>query len=132
MRAPTRVGQTVMTVVWAVLTSAIVSLVVSSVWYSVLDRDRAADGRPSPLMIVAELARSALVAGAIVGLAKAMDVAAVGPLLLLALVLWVAFPFVLLSGSVMWDRVPVATAARHGGDWLVKLLVVSTIVGVWL
>jgi hypothetical protein len=121
-----------MTVVWAVLTSAIAAFVVSSVWYSVLDRGRADDGRPSPLMIDAELGRSALVTGALVGLAKAMDVTTVGPMLLLALVLWVAFPFVLLTGSVMWDRVPVATAARHGGDWLVKLLVVSTIVGLWL
>lgn len=121
-----------MTVLWAILTSAVASFVISSVWYSVLDRDRAADGRPSPLMIVAELGRSALVAGAVVGLAKAMDTTSVGPLLLLALVLWVAFPFVLLSGSVMWDRVPVGTAARHGGDWLVKLLVVGTIVGLWL
>ncbi|MFB9902848.1 DUF1761 domain-containing protein [Allokutzneria oryzae] len=121
-----------MTVIAAILTSALASFVISSVWYSVLDRDRASDGRPSPLRIVAEFGRSALVAGAIVGLAKAMDIATIGPMLLLALVLWVAFPFVLLSGSVMWDKVPVATAARHGGDWLIKLLAVGTIVGLWL
>src|SRR4051812_43619259 len=101
-----------MNVLFAVLTAAGASFVISSVWYAVLDRERAADGRPSPLMIVAELGRSALVAGAVVGLAKAMDIATVGPLLLLALVLWVAFPFVLLSGAVMWDKEPVATAAR--------------------
>jgi Protein of unknown function (DUF1761) len=122
-----------MTVIAAILTSVVASFVISTVWYSVLDRDRASDGRrPSPLQIVAELGRSALVAGAIVGLAKAMDIATIGPMLLLALVLWVAFPFVLLSGSVMWDKVPVATAARHGGDWLIKLLAVGTIVGLWL
>jgi hypothetical protein len=121
-----------MTVVAAILTSVVASFVISTVWYSTLDPGRAADGRPSPLVIVAELGRSALLAGAIVGLAKAMDLTTIGPLLLLALVLWVAFPFVLLSGSVMWDRVPVVTAARHGGDWLVKLLAVSAIVGLWL
>jgi hypothetical protein len=38
----------------------------------------------------------------------------------------------LVDGSVMWDKVPVGTAARHGGDWLVELLAVSTIVGLWL
>ncbi|TDV54941.1 DUF1761 domain-containing protein [Actinophytocola oryzae] len=121
-----------MTVFLAILTSALASFVISSVWYAVLDRERAVGGRPSPLVIVAELGRSALVAGAVVGLAKAVGTSAVGPLLLLALVLWAAFPFVLLSGSVLWDRVPVGTAARHGGDWLVKLLAVSTIVGLWL
>lgn len=121
-----------MTVIAAILTSAVASFVISSVWYSVLDRDRAADGRPSAPRIVAEFGRSALVAGALVWLAKGMDIATVGPMLLLALVLWAAFPFVLLSGSVMWDRVPVATAARHGGDWLVKLLAVGAIIGLWL
>lgn len=121
-----------MTVIAAVLTSVVASFVISTAWYSLLDRDRASAGRPSPLMIVAELGRSALVAGAVVGFARAMDITTVGPMLLLALVLWVAFPFVLLSGSVMWDRVPVATAARHGGDWLVKLLAVGAIVGLWL
>ncbi|WP_433272500.1 DUF1761 domain-containing protein [Actinosynnema sp. CS-041913] len=122
-----------MTVVAAILTSVIASFVISTVWYSVLGRGHASDDRrPSPLQIVAEFGRSALVAGAIVGLAKAMDIATIGPMLLLALVLWVAFPFVLLSGSVMWDKVPVATAARHGGDWLIKLLAVGAIVGLWL
>jgi hypothetical protein len=120
------------TVIAAILTSVVASFVISTVWYSVLDRDRASDGRPSPLRIAAEFGRSALVAGAIVGLAKAMDIATIGPMLLLALVLWAAFPFVLLSGSVMWDRVAVATAARHGGDWLIKLVAVGTIVGLWL
>lgn len=121
-----------MTVIAAILTSAIASFVISSVWYSVLDRDRAADGRPSPPQILAEFGRSAIVAGTVVGLAKTADLTTIGPMLLLALVLWAGFPFVLLSGSVMWDKVPVATAARHGGDWLIKLLAIGTIVGLWL
>jgi hypothetical protein len=41
------------------------------------------------------------------------------------------FPVVLLSGSVIWEKVPAKLAAMHSGDWLVKLLVVSVIVSVW-
>jgi len=38
---------------------------------------------------------------------------------------------VLLSGSVMWDKVPWRIAATHGGDWLLKLLVIGAVVGAW-
>jgi hypothetical protein len=35
----------------------------------------------------------------------------------------------LLTGSMMWEKVPPMTAAVHAGDWLVKLGVISIIVG---
>jgi hypothetical protein len=56
----------------------------------------------------------------------------VGSTILLGLALWLGFPFVLLTGSMMWDRVPAPTAALHAGDWLLKLVVISAIVGLWL
>lgn len=43
--------------------------------------------------------------------------------------LWGAFPVVLLSGSVVHEKVPWQLAAIHAGDWLIKLALVSTIVG---
>jgi hypothetical protein len=45
--------------------------------------------------------------------------------------LWIGFPVVLLSGSVMWQNVPWALAAIHAGDWLVKILLITVIAGVW-
>lgn len=48
----------------------------------------------------------------------------------LALVLWVAFPIVLLAGSVIWEDVPTKLAAIHAGDWLVKLSAVTVIVAI--
>jgi Protein of unknown function (DUF1761) len=50
---------------------------------------------------------------------------------LLGLALWVAFPVMLLLGSVVHEKVPWRLAALHAGDWLVKLLVISLIVGIW-
>ena len=38
-------------------------------------------------------------------------------------------PLVLLSGSVVWERVPVPRAALHTGDWLVKLVAIGALVG---
>ncbi len=42
--------------------------------------------------------------------------------------LWVGFPLILLTGSVLWDNVPWKVAAIHAGDWLVKLLVIPLVV----
>ncbi len=54
---------------------------------------------------------------------------AVSHALVLALLLWVGLPFVLLTGSVLWEKVHPATAAMHAGDWLLKLLLIALIVG---
>ena len=43
--------------------------------------------------------------------------------------LWGAFPVVLLTGSVLHEKVPWQQAAIRAGDWLVKLLLVSTLIG---
>ena len=47
----------------------------------------------------------------------------------LGLALWVAFPVVLLTGSVVHEKVPWQLAAIHAGDWLGKLLLVTLVVG---
>jgi hypothetical protein len=49
----------------------------------------------------------------------------------LGLVLWIGFPVVLLVGSVYHEKVPPRLAAIHAVDWLLKLLAIATIVGVW-
>jgi hypothetical protein len=45
--------------------------------------------------------------------------------------MWIGFPVILLTGSVLWENIPVKVAAIHAGDWLVKLLVIPIIVSVW-
>ena len=45
--------------------------------------------------------------------------------------LWIGFPLILLTGSVLWENVPWKVAAIHAGDWLVKMLVIPIIVAVW-
>src|SRR5438093_12091726 len=46
----------------------------------------------------------------------------------LGLFLWIGFPVILLTGSVIWEDVPWKVAAIHAGDWLAKMLVISIIV----
>ncbi|WP_218604128.1 DUF1761 domain-containing protein [Pseudonocardia abyssalis] len=77
-----------------------------------------------------ELVRNVVLALVIAGLAAGLGVTALGPALLLALALWVAFPAVLLTGSVFHERVPVALAGIHAGDWLLKVLIITLVVGI--
>lgn len=54
-----------------------------------------------------------------------------GEILVLGLgaLLWIGFPVLLLSGSVMWQNVPWMLAVIHAGDWFVKLLLMTAILG---
>jgi hypothetical protein len=121
--------------------ATVAAFIVSSVYYSLMPGvptatgDIPESGRPAPWQIAAELVRSAITAGLVAGLLGAgewageWDGAAAGALF--GLVLWV-LPFVILTGSVVWERVPVPRAALHIGDWLVKLVVIGALVGLFV
>lgn len=87
--------------------------------------------RPPPVKMVGELIRSFLLACVIAYLIKHIGVASLLGAARLGLVLWIGFPFVLLTGSIMWEDVPWKLATIHAGDWLVKLLLMTVILGVW-
>ncbi|MFI7539075.1 DUF1761 domain-containing protein [Streptosporangium sp. NPDC049376] len=125
----------------SVIAASIVAFVLSSTYYALLTPtekrllgERAPDrgDRPPPLKILLELARGLVVAAVIAGLARYAGLTDVWSAVVLGLVLWAGFPAVLLTGSMMWERTPAVTAALHAGDWLVKVLVISAIVGAWL
>ena len=87
--------------------------------------------RPQPLKIAGELIRSFLLAYVLAYLLVHTGVAGLTGAVRLGLVLWIGFPFVLLTGSIMWEGVPWKLAAIHAGDWLVKTLLMTAILGVW-
>jgi hypothetical protein len=47
------------------------------------------------------------------------------------ILLWLAFYVVQLAGAVIFDGMAPALGAVHAGDWLGKILIMSTIVTVW-
>lgn len=124
----------------AIAVSVVAAFVVSSVYYiafgaqlsALLGRPATDDPeRPEPWKVLLELVRSLLVTLVLAGLVDRLDITGVGGALLLGLVVWIGFPFVLLTGSIIWDKVPWKLAAIHAGDWFLKLLMIATIVGVW-
>jgi hypothetical protein len=122
----------------AVLAATVAAFALSGAWYAVFGAQLAAvrgpgaadDGMP-PWKVAVELLRGLLLATVLAGLAVRADVDGTAGGLLLGLALWVAFPFVLWVGAVVHEGTPVRLAAIHGGDWLVKLLVVAALVSAW-
>ena len=108
----------------------------SGAWYAAfgrrlaqLDDAYAEDTAAAGWIVPVELARSGTVAVTVSVLAARTGATRPREALRLGLALWVAFPVVLLTGSVVHEKVPWRLAAIHAGDWLVKLLLVSLATG---
>jgi Protein of unknown function (DUF1761) len=124
-------------VVLGIVVAAVAAFVASSAYYAAatpMERrvlgDAAMDrGRPGPWKIGSELVRTMAVGAVFAWIASRAHELAVPGALGLALAAWVAFPVVLLSGSVMWERVAPVIAAMHAGDWLLKLALIAVAIG---
>jgi hypothetical protein len=120
--------------VLATVGAAVAAFVLSGAYYSAfatrlatLSPAYAGPRRSAATTAGVEMVRNVVLAAAIGGLIAHLN-PGFGGAMILAAGLWLAFPVVLLAGSVFHERVPVALAAIHVGDWLVKLLVVTAIV----
>lgn len=120
-----------------VLVSAVAAFLASSLYYALmtpLERrvlgDAALDrGLPQAWKVLTELARTAVVAIVFAWIASHTQLESLPGTLALGAAFWAGFPLVLLTGSVIWERVPPITAAIHAGDWLIKLLLLAGILG---
>ncbi len=125
----------------SVVTAAIVTLVASSIWYIAFAKqwrqlgstNAAVDNarRPEPLKMLGEVARNLVLAFVLAYLIVHLGALAWSGALLLGFLLWIGFPVILLSGSIMREDYPWKLAAIHAGDWLIKLILISLIIGLW-
>jgi hypothetical protein len=124
---------------WAVAVATVAAFVASTVYYTAFDRLRtallgtgpAAQDRPPAWKIAAEVARSLVIAASLAVAVGALGITGIGSVLLLGLGVWLAFPVTILTGSIIWDDVPWRLAALHAGDWLLKAVLVTLLVGLW-
>jgi hypothetical protein len=124
----------------AVLVAAVAEFVVSAVWYTVfgnawmelhdVDSATAANMGISAWTMLFVIGQSLVVAFVLayfvghLGIVDWKGAAGLGALV------WV-FPAMILLGSIVHENVPLMLAAIHAGDWLVKLLLMTVILGVW-
>ena len=125
----------------AVLVAAFAAFVLGWLWYSPLlffkpwmrlrglDPEAAMKNAKMPVgKLVIEFARCFVLAFVIARLIALLDIHSYFIAIHSGLFLWLGFPVVLLTGSVIWDNVPWKVAAIHAGDWLVKLVVIPIII----
>ncbi|HEU5112437.1 MAG TPA: DUF1761 domain-containing protein [Acidimicrobiia bacterium] len=122
----------------AIVVASVAAFILSAVWYGVfggslaeLHPAYADSGPPSAKDAIVELARNLVVAVVLAGLADQIGIEGWAQAAVLGFALWIGIVVVLLTGSVYHEKVPVKLASIHAGDWLLKLVVVAIIVGVW-
>lgn len=81
--------------------------------------------------LLIELARCLVLAYVIARFAALLGVSSWIGAVHFGLFLWIGFPVILLTGSVLWENIPWKVAVIHAGDWLVKMLVIPIMVSVW-
>ena len=125
--------------VLAAAVATVAAFLLGAAWYAPLGATLArlspayADARPMGAReVLLELLRCATLATVVTILLGRLDPGGVAGAAGTGLLLWAGFPAVLLTGSVLHERVPWRLAAIHAGDWLVKLVVISVIAGLWL
>jgi hypothetical protein len=121
--------------VMGIILAAGFSFAASSLWYSPMLFGRqfvalsgmTTNAAPEGAKIAAELLRNLLLALVISRLLAGQRVDKLPASLGLAVMLWLGFPLTLLSGSVLWQNVPLQLALIHSGDWLLKILLMTLI-----
>ena len=126
----------------AVLVAAVAAFVLSAVYYrlfaqQIVDlhpRDPevvAAMMKPALWKVLAEVARTVIVAYVLALLVTRLGIRDGKGAAALAVLLWIGFSLVMWVGAIIWESVPVRLAAIHSGDWLLKTVLITLIVGAW-
>jgi hypothetical protein len=105
-------------------------LVLGNVWRSV-DPAATAGMTTSIAMVAGEFARTCVVTFVIARLADLLGARGWKGAVRLALWLWFGFSAMMWLGAIMWEKTPWQIAAIHSGDWLLKTLLIATILGTW-
>jgi hypothetical protein len=124
----------------ATVVAAVAAFVASSVWYTLfgnawmelrgIDPATAANmGTPVWTMLFV-IVQSLIVAFMLAYFVVHLGIVGWKGAVRLGALLWI-LPASILLGSVVHEDVPLMLAAIHAGDWLVKLLLMSVILGVW-
>ncbi|MEP6986860.1 MAG: DUF1761 domain-containing protein [Chloroflexota bacterium] len=123
----------------AVVVAGFVAFVASAIWYIVFGKElakvspafAAQQQTRAPWKMAAVIAQSIVIAFVLAyiiarsGATGWLDAAWIG------FILWLGFSAMQWVGSILWENVPLKMALIHGGDWLMKMVLISVIIGIW-
>jgi hypothetical protein len=126
---------------WAVLAAALLALVASSVYYTVLgpawlelrgiDPSSVAGARPQIGEVLGQLARNLVVAGVLARFAVWLQIVEWKGMVRLALWAWLGLQAMAILGGVLHEGYPWPLYAIHVGDALMGTLLMAVVVGAW-
>ena len=125
---------------WAIGVAALAAFVMSSVYYSPLllgnvwravDPVATTGAKPSIGKALGEIARTLVITYVLARLMALMGATDWKSAVPLALWLWFGFSAMMWVGAMMWEKTPWQIAAIHSGDWLLKTILITAILGVW-
>ena len=124
----------------AVVVAAVAAFVASTVWYIVFGKELAKVSaafaealvqKPQPWKMLVVLGVSLVLALVLAYLVARLGINTWTGAVQLGVLLWIGLSAMQWTSSIVWEKVPLKMAAIHAGDWLVKLLVITVILGVW-
>jgi predicted Co/Zn/Cd cation transporter (cation efflux family) len=123
----------------AVVVAAVVAFVGSLVWYILWGQELAkvskafaeAQHQRQPWKMLFVLAEHLVIALVVAYLIAHLDLTGFAHAVILGVLLWLGFSATQWVSSIIFEREPLKKAAIHGGDWLLKLVLIAVIVGVW-
>lgn len=130
-----------------IMAAMVAAAVISGIWYSPMVIGGAwvslraewlhvaPDAYIAPWKSLVELLREIIVATMLTRLIAQLNISRVASAVRLGFWLWLGFPIVMLVGASLWDNKPWVLSVIHGGDWLIKLLVMPAVIvvsrGLW-
>lgn len=123
----------------AVSVAVIASFVASGIYYSLFAKKRRAlslvpnpeASRPKPKLLLLEILRNFVLAVVLAYFIDRLHLTTFADALWYSAIMWLAFPFMLLTGSVMYEKFPAKLAVIHMGDWAIKLPLLMIIITLW-
>jgi hypothetical protein len=120
----------------AVVVTGLVAFALSAVWYGAFAEvvarfSKGSVGQPAAWMFAVAPLREILSAAVLAFLIDHVRPRAWKGDLWLGFVLWLGFYFVQLTGAVIFENLPLPLGAVHAGDWLIKLLVMTSALSAW-
>jgi hypothetical protein len=124
---------------WAIVAGTAATLLVSSVWYTVLGEaylelrglDSAAELTPEAGALAGQVLRSLVVATVLAHLLRRLQVTSWMAALRVGLLVWLGLQAMAVLGSVLHEQYPLGLYAIHVGDALVTTLTMTLILGTW-
>jgi Protein of unknown function (DUF1761) len=126
---------------WAVLVAGVAAFVASGGWYAVFGdamvslqkqwRGATSPEGPELWPMLGFLLSGLVVATAVAAVLDLTDTSDWLEAAGIGLLFWVGFCATQWFSSILGEQVPVRLAAIHAGDWLLRLLLVSAVVGAW-